>query len=69
MNDHDKPLDRRMRECAQAQYKPPLIWQDLIRYADEVTSLLIQVQELRQANYELVRQVNLEGLVDHVFRF
>ena len=69
MNDHDKSLDRRMRECARAQYLPPFIWQALAQYADEVTSLLIQVKELRQANHELVRQTNREVLVEHGFPF
>jgi len=69
MNDHDKSLDRRMRECARAQYLPPFIWQALTQYADEVTSLLIQVEELRQANRELVRQTNRESLVEHGLPF
>ena len=63
----NQPLDHRMRDCAQAEYRPPFIWQALAQYADEVTSLLIQIEELRQANHELVRRANLE--TEHVFTF
>ena len=63
----NQPLDQRMRDCAQGEYKPPFIWQALAQYADEVTSLLIQVEKLRQANHELARQANLEA--EHVFPF
>ena len=53
-----KPLDERMRETAKSQLRPPALWNDIRRWADEVTSLLIANEELSRRNAYLVDQLN-----------
>jgi len=53
-----KPLDERMRETAKAQLRPPALWNDIRRWADQVTSLLIANEELTKQNQELCDQLN-----------
>src|SRR3972149_5185449 len=60
-----KPLDERMRETAKAQLRPPALWNDIRRWADQVTSLLIANEELTKQNQELMaRYAKLEEKVD-----
>jgi len=53
-----KPLDERMRETAKTGLRPPALWNDIRRWADEVTSLLIANEELTKQNQELCDQLN-----------
>ena len=54
-----KPLlDIRMRRCVEIKLRPPAIWSILSGYADEVTALLIQNEELRKRNAELIAELN-----------
>ena len=52
------PLDIRMRYCAEAETKPPVIWEFISRWADEVTSLLAAKEELERQNAELIAELN-----------
>ena len=49
-----KPLDRRMHEGAASKWKPPLVWQLIHDWADEVTALEIERDELRKQVEELI---------------
>jgi hypothetical protein len=51
-----KPLDERLRNLK--LIRPPALFSMLDRYSDEVTSLLIQRDNLLKANAEMVDQLN-----------
>ena len=51
-----KPLDERLRNLR--YIRPPALFMFLDRYADEVTSLLIERDGLREQNIELVDAAN-----------
>jgi hypothetical protein len=64
---NDKPLDQRMLDTEANVFWPEGTHAQIKRWANEVTSLLIQVEELKQANLELVRQANRE--IEHELPF
>ena len=63
------PPDMSLRQLAQGTLRPPALWARLHQIADEVTSLLIQVEELQKINQELVERINRAFVVMEKYDF
>ena len=64
-----KPLDQRMRDVEDNVFWPGGTKAQILRWADEVTSLLIQVEELQKINQELVERINSAFVVMEKYDF